>query len=708
MQCLGSDTVEFDIEGAGPLTIAPATALPVITDTLVIDGYTQAGASVNTAVVSATNAVAPIRLLGPGVGSGVVGLDLSGSTDSVVRGLTIGGFATGIVAGERSVIAGNFIGADGANVLGNIEGVLVDGVDDVVIGGVPAADRNLISGNGGGIAVVGDADNNLIIDNLIGPDASGTVSLANGAGIVFRARDGADTSTRDGNQIGNGFLSGRNTIAGNNGEGISIGANTDDTEIIGNWIGVGFGPSPLGNNLTGGEGGIVVRGGTNSQIGGGGSQGNRIQNNSNGVVVDSGVGNRILGNVIGDNVGDGIVLVGTDPADPDDADGGANRGQNAPLLSPARIEGGRLIVETTVDSAVGNAAYPVTIEYFEADSPASGEGVRPLITFEVSGPGTTIADLGVAGGRSIASGDTLVATATDNDGNTSEFSVPATVDGLVSGEFTGEGFGCGDRCGRQSDGSRCPDRCGRVRHRLRLRARDRHGAMGRDRRHLVARRLASSAGSVRRSTCAVTVSPSAESARRSPAMRRPRVACSSSISLPGPGPNRSSPSATRRRVTATARHWHGSTTTGWRSALLASRTAGRVAVAAFAAGSWTDQLLSVTNSTFPAAPGDEIGFSVAFDDSSGPSRLVAGAPGASRWYLWDVGGQSIGCPGRGRGWGATTNLGSAIDVSGDRVAIAGIADDDTIVVSVAELVPGENVTRARTAPTSARLPRSLR
>src|SRR3712207_1774109 len=44
----GLDTISFNIPGSGVQTIAPATALPIITDPVVIDGYTQPGAQENT------------------------------------------------------------------------------------------------------------------------------------------------------------------------------------------------------------------------------------------------------------------------------------------------------------------------------------------------------------------------------------------------------------------------------------------------------------------------------------------------------------------------------------------------------------------------------------------------------------------------------------------------------------------------------------
>ena len=44
----GLDTIHFHIPGPGPHTIQPVTELPIITDPVLIDGYTQPGASPNT------------------------------------------------------------------------------------------------------------------------------------------------------------------------------------------------------------------------------------------------------------------------------------------------------------------------------------------------------------------------------------------------------------------------------------------------------------------------------------------------------------------------------------------------------------------------------------------------------------------------------------------------------------------------------------
>ncbi|MFN2511683.1 MAG: hypothetical protein ABR568_09595 [Pyrinomonadaceae bacterium] len=47
----GTDTITFNITGSGVHTIAPLSVLPTITDPVIIDGYTQPGASANTLAV---------------------------------------------------------------------------------------------------------------------------------------------------------------------------------------------------------------------------------------------------------------------------------------------------------------------------------------------------------------------------------------------------------------------------------------------------------------------------------------------------------------------------------------------------------------------------------------------------------------------------------------------------------------------------------
>src|SRR5215468_75891 len=67
----GLDRIEFNIPGAGVHTITLASALPTITGPVVIDGYTQPGATPNTLSVG-DNAVLLIELNGTNANSGLI------------------------------------------------------------------------------------------------------------------------------------------------------------------------------------------------------------------------------------------------------------------------------------------------------------------------------------------------------------------------------------------------------------------------------------------------------------------------------------------------------------------------------------------------------------------------------------------------------------------------------------------------------------
>src|SRR6476620_9785866 len=69
----GTDQINFNIPGSGVQTISPLTQLPAITDPVVIDGYTQPGASVNT-LANGDNAVLLIELSGSKIPTGTNGL----------------------------------------------------------------------------------------------------------------------------------------------------------------------------------------------------------------------------------------------------------------------------------------------------------------------------------------------------------------------------------------------------------------------------------------------------------------------------------------------------------------------------------------------------------------------------------------------------------------------------------------------------------
>src|SRR5262245_39857311 len=147
----GLDTIAFNIPGAGVHTISPATEFVFINGPVVIDGYTQPGSSVNTDPVG-TNAVLLIEF--DGTDTAPFGNGLRLGNGSTVRGLVINRWSVGlgVSGGNGNTIAGNFIGTDPSGAFARPNGTGINVSTGVVIGGVAAADRNLISGNAGGIS----------------------------------------------------------------------------------------------------------------------------------------------------------------------------------------------------------------------------------------------------------------------------------------------------------------------------------------------------------------------------------------------------------------------------------------------------------------------------------------------------------------------------------------------------------------------------
>src|SRR5215212_208924 len=97
----GADVIGFRIpnERTCDLTtdvcrIRPGSALPPITEQVTIDGYTQPGASPNTKTVG-DDAVLKVELDGINAPN-ARGLEIRNASDSVIRGLVIDDFVTGI------------------------------------------------------------------------------------------------------------------------------------------------------------------------------------------------------------------------------------------------------------------------------------------------------------------------------------------------------------------------------------------------------------------------------------------------------------------------------------------------------------------------------------------------------------------------------------------------------------------------------------
>jgi hypothetical protein len=252
----------------GVATITPQQGLPWIGNAVLIDGYTQPGASPNTNSI-ATNGQptdnAGLKIVLDGSQAGPVdGLVITGG-NSTVRGLVIDNFAAapdgGLVlsGGGNDVVTGNFIGTDvkGESAAANYNGIAVSSPGST-IGGFSPEDRNIISGNNFGNGSYGVlAQSKVVIQgNYIGTDKSDTYSLANGNGI-----EAGVNNTIGGTTAGSG-----NLISGNAYDGIGL---DSQNLVVGNLIGTtATGLAALGNGWARAPGDGIHISGSHNTIGG--------------------------------------------------------------------------------------------------------------------------------------------------------------------------------------------------------------------------------------------------------------------------------------------------------------------------------------------------------------------------------------------------------------------------------------------------------
>ncbi|HWS72884.1 MAG TPA: hypothetical protein VN605_12265, partial [Thermoanaerobaculia bacterium] len=427
----GADTIVFAIPGAGLHTIAPATNLPTIVEAVIIDGYTQPGASANTLAVG-SDAILQIELTGTGVPNGT-GLNLNALVNGAqVRGLVVNKWNNGITfAGTKnSILAGNFIGtnAAGTAALGNTNGLFIlSSAQGNTFGGATPAARNLISGNTSGGIIMGNSgtSSNVIENNYIGTNAAGMAAIPNLQGISFNSPD-HDT-------IRNNVISG-NTGSASFSAGISIINTANHIDVVGNRIGVAAnGTTPLPNvyGITLSDG---FSGGANDNTIGTLTEPNVIafntkagvalmaftskQSHDNTIRYNSIFGNGTLGIDLGD---DGVTA-----NDVGDGDAGLfNDLQNFPVLSSAQFGAGTVTINGSISSKPSTTYLLQFFQNATCDASGNGEGQTYL------GDATAITDAAgvVAFNENFpgSAGGFATATATDLLGNTSEFSACAAI-----------------------------------------------------------------------------------------------------------------------------------------------------------------------------------------------------------------------------------------------------------------------------------------
>lgn len=367
-------------------------------------------------------------------GAASTNVTIGGSTAgarNIISGNTTYGISTvGATFSSTSnfVIQGNYIGLDknGDAVTGATgTGLILGAVSGTLIGGASAGQGNVISGNPGvGLSFSGVIGQNVqVYGNIIGLKPDGETAAGNATGI-----NAATNNSPTGSLLIGGASAGQgNIISGNTGNGISLTTSsmtTNTTAIKGNKIGVSASGAARGN----GANGISSTSVTGLIVGGiGAGEGNTIANNvSNGVTVDSASSRVIVrGNSIVANGKVGIDLRGSANA-PDandlpsalDADTGGNSLQNFPQRTTL----------TKCDASTEQATYlwsaantTYTVDFYAnpsgRDATGYGEGEQ-----YVSSTTVTTSAAGYASITPPAGVTNLSMTATDPNGNTSEFS----------------------------------------------------------------------------------------------------------------------------------------------------------------------------------------------------------------------------------------------------------------------------------------------
>ncbi len=454
----GADTIIFNIPTTdanynatlGIWTISPASELPSLTDdSTFVDGMSQADF-----MGYDTNPNGPeIEISGLNAGS-ASGLTIL-SAYNVIQTLVINNFQKfGIYieysGAHHNVIKGCYVGTDvtGTQDFGNgFSGIIIyNYAKHNVIGGTLPGEGNVASGNGwAGIEIQATgADSNLVIGNKVGTDATGTSKIGNNWHGVYV------WSYAAANIIGGKLAAEKNIISGNGTSGISL-LRANYTKVWGNYVGMNAnGTEAIPNDGVG----VYVFGSYNIIGGNEPGEGNLISSNDVGIEIAVDSMNIVAGNNIGTdvtgalpfpNLFGGILLSGeahNNQIGPENLiKFNTNFGiqvsgestyrntitqnaisQNNGAGIDNTLGGNMELTPPTITAAsyteVSGTAPPNSVVEIFSDSEDEGEIYEGSTTCDGSGNFYWAGDL---------TGPNVTATATDQDGNTSEFSQPFSI-----------------------------------------------------------------------------------------------------------------------------------------------------------------------------------------------------------------------------------------------------------------------------------------
>ena len=373
-----------------------------------------------------------------GADTTTIGGTVSGARN-IISGNTTDGIALG--AGNNALVQGNYIGTDitGTTSLGNGIGLLWNDASYATVGGTNAVARNIISGNksaGMNSFTLNTVGYEVIEGNYIGVDVSGTKILAN-SGVGIRIAGPLN------NTIGGTVPGAGNVISGNDGPGIQFNVgNGNGTVIEGNFIGTdSTGTLDLGNQGSGiilNSSGVTIGG---TVVGAGNiiayneaatfDPGDGINFQSSKVTQDSILSNSIFDNAgLGIDFGNGPTL--NHPWPPGvSPNTGPNNYQNYPVLTSSVSDNAGTTIQGSLNGPQGTQ---FLIQFFSsptADLSGYGEGETYLGSELVSTPttGNDVNDVNFTAflpNVFVLGGSAVTATATDPNGNTSEFATDIT------------------------------------------------------------------------------------------------------------------------------------------------------------------------------------------------------------------------------------------------------------------------------------------
>ena len=381
--------IKFDIGGGGIQTIQLTGNLPALTAPMTIDGTTQPGyANVPLVVLDGTQTA----------GEYADGLLVVGG-NTTIKALVIKSFSGAgihIATNGGNTVTGCYIFNNAAGSSGDVDvqgGIWVQGGDANTIGGMYPGERNEVSGNRGNGIFIG-SNNNSVIDNYIGTDATGFAALGNSANGILVAGNG--------NKIG-GMVAGYGNLISDNGlDGVLVTGGSN--EVQGNRIGTSAG----GDVAFGNHGNGVTLNGDMNLVGGTDITARNIISGNlvNGVNILAGsilvqgnyIGTDVTGTVALGNQMSGVYAFGMGSIQIGGSEAGAMNVISANQLFGVYVEdassgvslyGNRIGTDRTGTTALGNIKGGVRLAGTDHELGASFAGGSNLISGN-HGPGVAV------------------------------------------------------------------------------------------------------------------------------------------------------------------------------------------------------------------------------------------------------------------------------------------------------------------------------